>query len=138
MTISRTLSCIVVVLGSVFTLLSLEACQKQPYVQGEILYNNFCANCHMEDGTGLAGNIPPVAQADYLKNNPLEVACIINKGMTGPVEVNGKIYNQPMPPVPQLSDFEITNVINYMNHAWGNDYGIVKLEDVREQLKSCE
>lgn len=125
-------------LGGAATLASLEACQPQPYVQGEILYNNFCANCHMDDGSGLAANIPPLAQADYLKENPLEVACIINKGMTGPVVVNGQTYNQPMAAIPQLSDFEITNVINYINHAWGNDYGIVKLEDVRARLQNCE
>lgn len=138
MSISRILSLLVIGSGTFFTLLSINACQSQPYQQGEILYNNFCASCHMDDGTGLVGNIPPLAQADYLKNNPLMVACIINKGMTGPVEVNGQTYNQPMAAIPQLSEFEITNVINYINHAWGNDYGIVKLEDVRAQLKDCE
>ncbi|GAB5553260.1 MAG: hypothetical protein Sapg2KO_28510 [Saprospiraceae bacterium] len=138
MLISRMLRFLVIISGVLITIISLNACQSQPYPQGEILYNNFCANCHMDDGSGLAGNIPPLAQADYLKNNPLEVACIINKGMTGAVEVNGQTYNQPMAAIPQLSEFEITNVINYINHAWGNDYGIVKLEDVRAKLKVCD
>lgn len=138
MPVSRLLRFTVVALGVLITIISINACQSQPYPQGEILYNNFCASCHMNDGTGLIGNIPPLAQADYLKNNPLEVACIINKGMTGQVEVNGKTYDQPMAAIPQLSEFEITNVINYINHAWGNDYGIVKLEDVRAKLKACD
>lgn len=113
------------------------ACQSQPYKQGEILYNNFCANCHMEDGSGLEGNIPPLAQADYVKENPLATACITRNGMSGELVVNGTTYNQAMPAVKELSEFEITNVINYINHAWGNDYGVVKLEDVRAELEAC-
>lgn len=129
--------------SSVFLLLSVTlffffSCQPQPYQQGEILYGNFCASCHMEDGSGLQGNIPPLAGADYVKNDPLSTACIINKGMNTEIVVNDTTYNQPMPPVPQLSEFEITNVINYINHAWGNDYGVIKLEDVRASLKNCD
>lgn len=118
--------------------LSTFACQSQPYKQGEILYNNFCANCHMEDGSGLKGNIPPLAQADYVRDNPLATACIVRRGMTGEIVVNGVTYNQPMAAIRELSEFEITNVINYINHAWGNDYGVVKLEDVRAELEACQ
>lgn len=118
-------------------LISIFGCQSQPYKQGEILYNNFCANCHMEDGSGLKGNIPPLAGADYVKENPLATACITRKGMTGELIVNGANYNQPMPAITELSEFEITNVINYINHAWGNDYGVVKLKDVRAELSDC-
>jgi len=114
------------------------SCQSQPYQQGEILYNNFCANCHMEDGTGLEGNIPPLAQADYLKNNPLATVCIIRNGMEGPLVVNGLTYQTPMPAVRALSDFEITNVINYINQAWENDYGVVTVAEVREALETCQ
>jgi hypothetical protein len=39
--------------------------------------------------------------------------------------------------IPQLTDFEITNVINYINTAWGNDYGYTKITEVQEALKDC-
>jgi hypothetical protein len=39
--------------------------------------------------------------------------------------------------IPQLSDFEITNVINYINSAWGNDYGYTKITEVQEALETC-
>ncbi len=92
----------------------------------------------MEDGTGLRGLIPPLRGADYVEADPVRMACIIRYGMEGSVVVNDTTYNQAMPGVPQLSDFEITNVINYINQAWGNDYGYVKFEAVKIALESCK
>lgn len=110
---------------------------RKSFWQGEILYYNFCENCHMEDGSGLRGLIPPLANADYVKQDPVRMACIIRYGMEGEVVVNDTTYNQAMPGVPQLTDFEIANVINYINQAWGNDYGYVKFEDVKQALEAC-
>ena len=115
----------------------LFTCESKPHRQGEILYLNFCANCHMDDGSGLAGNIPPLAQSDYVAQNQEQLACIIRYGMEGPIVVNGKTYQNPMAGIPELSEFEIANVINYINQAWGNDYGFIKVEDLRRQLDDC-
>jgi len=65
------------------------------------------------------------------------MACIIRVGQNDTIRVNGRTYNQPMPGNDQLTEFQITNIINYINHAWGNDYGVVKLEDVRRLLEEC-
>ena len=94
----------------------------------------------MEDGTGLPGVIPPLKGADYLKTDPLRAACIIRYGMEGAVVVNDTTYNQPMPGIPEdkISAFEITNIINYINQAWGNDYGYVNYVDVKKQLEACK
>lgn len=118
----------------------LSTCQSNPYEQSEGLYKHFCANCHMEDGTGLRGLIPPLKGADYLKADPLRVACIVRKGMEGPVTVNDTIYNQAMPGLGEdkISAFEITNIINYINQAWGNDYGYVSYIDVKKRLERCD
>lgn len=113
------------------------SCNQEPYPQGKILYENFCANCHMDNGSGLEGLIPPVVGSDYLRDQIRGTACIIRYGREEPMEVNGRQYIQPMPASPQLSDFEINNIINYMRHAWGNDYGYVKLEEVRQALEDC-
>ena len=113
------------------------SCQQEPYQQGKNLYVQHCENCHMADGTGLGGNIPPLAGADYLKEKPGIVSCIIRYGMEGEVLVNGTTYDEPMPGVETLSEFQIANIINYINHAWGNNYGFVKVEDIRTQLENC-
>ena len=102
------------------------------------MYQNFCVNCHMEDGTGLPGNIPPLAGADFLTTHAAELPCIIRYGIQDTIVVNGVTYSAPMAGVPQLTDIEITNIINYMNHAWGNDNGFTRPDDVQKLLANCK
>ena len=92
----------------------------------------------MDDGTGLEGNIPPLAGADYLTLYKSKLACIIRYGIQDTISVNGATYNNAMPGVPQLTDFEIANILNYINHAWGNDYGFVTIDEVRAGLEKCK
>ena len=92
----------------------------------------------MADGTGLGGNIPPLAGADYLASEQELISCIIRNGQAGQIVVNGVTYDEEMPGVPDLTDFQIANIINYINHAWGNDYGFVKVEDIRTELENCK
>jgi len=117
-------------------LLTLGACET-PYTQGRRLYEFHCANCHMDDGTGLSGVIPPLAQADFVRDSMQRLPCIIRKGMQGPVTVNGRTYNQFMPGNPELTSAEIANIINYINSAWGNDYGYMKISDIERVLEDC-
>ncbi len=114
-----------------------QACHRQPYPQGQALYQTHCASCHMDDGLGLRGVIPPLANADYIARDPAAMACIIRYGLQGEVVVNAKTYNQPMEGIPQLTEFQIANIINYINSAWGNDYGYVSVPEVRQRLAAC-
>lgn len=119
-------------------LLLTQNCEQEPYQQGKNLYTKYCENCHMADGTGLGTNIPPLAQADFLKNEQDKIACIIRYGIIDTLIVNGNRYETPMAGIENLTEFQIANVINYINHAWGNDYGFVKVEELRDQLKKCK
>lgn len=91
----------------------------------------------MEDGTGLAQLIPPLAGADYLAADPLASVCITRYGIADTIRVNGVTYNQPMAGIEGLTEFQITNIVNYVNQAWGNDYGDVTLAEVRQRLEEC-
>lgn len=113
-------------------------CNQKPYAHGKIMYENFCVNCHMEDGTGLVGNIPPLAGADYLKDHADKLACIIRYGISEEIIVNDKSYTTPMAGVPQLTDVEIANIINYINHEWGNNNGYTTIQSVQKQLENCQ
>ena len=121
-----------------FVLLIFGRCETYPYQQGKILYTNFCENCHMVDGTGLVGVIPPLAGSDYLAINGEKVPCIIRNGIKGELSVNGRIYNTEMVGIERLTEFEITNIINYIHTSWGNELPIVEHLQVREWLRPCE
>lgn len=112
-------------------------CQDRNHTQGKILYEYYCASCHMEDGKGLRGNIPPLADADYIRKDPVRMACIIRNGMKGEIVVNGTTYNNPMAGYPELTKYEIANIINYVNQAWNNDYGFANPQKIEAALKSC-
>jgi mono/diheme cytochrome c family protein len=113
------------------------------YKQGKILYTRYCANCHMEDGAGLKGLIPPLAKSDYLQAHRAELPCILLRGQKGKLIVNGVEYgNQEMLPVKRLSgdpltDFEMTNILNYISTSMENKEKIWTIDEVREGLKAC-
>ncbi len=92
----------------------------------------------METGEGLQGVIPPLAGVDYLARERDQLACIIRYGQQGPIVVNKVTYNQAMAGVEELNDVEITNVINYIHQAWGNDLPYYPLDSVRWALEQCE
>lgn len=112
-------------------------CNDLGYKQGEQLYKIHCANCHMEDGQGLRSLIPPLANADYLTKYKETIPCIIRKGLKGPIVVNGKTYSQEMVAIPHLNDVEINNIINYINHAWGNNIEDSNIKEVQSSLENC-
>ena len=91
----------------------------------------------MDDGSGLKGLYPPLAKADYLAKHQDHLACIIRYGLSDTIQVNQRTYNQEMPGVKDLNEVQITNVINYVNHAWGNNLQHVKVEDIQRTLKNC-
>ncbi len=125
----------IILAGFAITVL-LNSCGGKTYSQGERLYKAHCGNCHMDDGTGLAKLIPPLVDSDYLKNNQDLIPCILRKGQSGKIEVNGVMYDQEMPGE-KYTEIQINNMINYINSAWGNDYPSVTITQTKERLKNC-
>jgi nitrite reductase (NO-forming) len=52
------------------------------------------------------------------------------KGLTGPITVNGKPYNNMMPPQ-EFTDDQVADALTYVMNSWGNDYGSVSAEEVK-------
>lgn len=116
-------------------LLAPQACGKTEHLQGRNLYLQHCAGCHFENGQGLRQLMPPLAGSDYLENHPDLVVRGIRRGMSGEMVVNGKTYNHEMPGNKELSEFQIVNIVNYINQAWGNDYGSITVNDYRTWME---
>jgi mono/diheme cytochrome c family protein len=127
-----------IVVGFCLPLLSSCSGVQNPYGEGELLYKANCANCHIEDGSGVGELVPPLAKADYLKKADLDLACIIRNGLKGKITVNGIVYEAEMPPHAKLSDVEITNIANYVHNAWGNQRDYISLEQIKKKLSACQ
>lgn len=116
---------------------ALIGCQL-PYEQGRELYVSACANCHMEDGSGLAELIPPLNGSDLVRRNPDLLPCLVRYGMEGPATVKGITYNQAMAPVTGLNDVELANILNYIQYQWGDPDRFYSPDEIRRILKGCD
>lgn len=119
-------------------LCSLFACEDQTYQSGGRIYKKACANCHMDSGEGLGALIPPLAGADYLAKNRDLLPCIARYGLRDTIVVNGKTYAENMAGMPGYSDIQVTNLLNYINHAWGNNNPAYSFEEVEQLLLKCK
>ena len=90
--------------------------------RGKTIYNESCITCHMGKGEGVLGTFPPLAKADYLIKTPEKAIMAIKYGLQGKIKVNGKAYDNMMPPA-GLSDDEVADVMNYIQNSWGNTSG---------------
>jgi mono/diheme cytochrome c family protein len=111
---------------------------QQYYVQGEKLYLMHCSNCHQKNGNGLGLVYPPLKQSDYMTQNVDEVLCLMRYGINGALTVNGKSYNQNMPGIPTLGDLEIAEIATYIYNTWGNNHGLIDVQQVTKIKKNCD
>jgi nitrite reductase (NO-forming) len=105
--------------------------QQEQVAAGKALYAGTCSVCHQNDGKGLPGVFPPLAKSDYMagKSND-ELARIVLNGLTGPLKVNGQDYNSVMPPMSQLTDDEVANILTYVKNDFDNGGGRVTKDEV--------
>lgn len=99
---------------------------------GQALFAGTCSVCHQANGAGLAGVFPPLAKSDYLATDPKRAIGVLLHGLTGKVTVNGSDYNSVMPPMNQLNDDEVANILTYVLNSWGNPGGKILTEDVKQ------
>jgi len=98
---------------------------------GEALFAGTCSVCHQANGAGLPGVFPPLAKSDYFAADPKRAIDVVLRGLTGKLKVNGSDYDSVMPPMNQLNDDEIANILTHVLNSWGNPGGRVSSDDVK-------
>jgi mono/diheme cytochrome c family protein len=88
----------------------------------------------MEKGEGLEDVYPPVAKSDYLMADKKRSIVQVLKGVTGEIKVNGKTYNGDMSGF-DLTDQEVSDVLNYIRNSFGNKGGAVTPAEVKAARK---
>lgn len=104
---------------------------KEQVDAGRALYTGTCSVCHQDNGEGLASVFPPLAKSDYLAalSNEQLIDIVLN-GLTGKLKVNGQDYDSVMPPMSQLTDDDVANILTYVKNTWDNGGGQIEKADV--------
>lgn len=102
--------------------------------KGKELYNSAgsCVACHMPDGNGQKGSVPPLAGSDWLKGGSARSIAISLRGLAGPIKVNGRNYYSAMPPQLLFDDEKLAYILSYVNNAWGNKEALIEQEEVAQ------
>lgn len=103
-------------------------------VLGKALYVSTCQACHQADGKGIEKAFPPLTKSDYFASDPLKIIEVITHGLSGPVTVNGKLFNSVMPRQ-TLSDNQVASVATYILNNFGNKGGEISETDVAKSRK---
>ncbi len=107
---------------------------KASIARGADVYAAQCLSCHMDTGEGIEGVYPPLAKSDYLMADKNRSVQQVLYGVSGEITVNGKTYNGDMPGY-DLSDEEVSDVLNYIRNTWGNKGAAVTPAEVKAQRK---
>lgn len=97
---------------------------------GKQLFMGTCSVCHQPEGQGVENVFPPLAKADYLMDDKARSIDIVLNGLSGAVTVNGKVYNSVMPPMSQLNDDEVADILSYVRSSFGNKGDAVTAAEV--------
>jgi len=89
-----------------------------------------CITCHMANGQGVANVFPNLVGSKFLlEQKVLAVTQVLN----GSLKVGDKTVKYPAPMPPQTaSKEEAVAVINYVLNSFGNNGGVVTMEDVKD------
>lgn len=94
-----------------------------PLAKGEAIFQKTCAACHQRDGLGKDGVAPSLVGSEWvLAPGGERLVRIVLNGLSGPVTVQGRVWNLPMPPWREnLDDDAIAVVLNYIRSSLGTN-----------------
>jgi mono/diheme cytochrome c family protein len=90
-------------------------------VDGAQIFADQCSACHQQNGQGVAGQFPPLAQNPDIFLARDYPARVVLFGLSGKITIGGQSFDGVMPPLGVLKDEEIAAVVRYVRTAWGND-----------------
>jgi len=103
--------------------------------RGKEVYDQNCLACHQIDGSGVPMLTPSLVNAGWVQGDKVRLINIVLKGLKG-VEIDGEMYDNPMPPLAHLSDEDIAAVLTYVRSNFNNKAGPIKKEEVAAARKA--
>ena len=132
---------IILTATSILILISFISFQQKPKFdlaasseRGKEIYLRNCISCHMDQGEGLEGIFPPVANSDYMLADKKRAIQQTLYGANMEMTVNGKVYNGEMNGF-DITDEEMSELMNYIFNSFGNKGGTITPADVKAARK---
>lgn len=105
-------------------------------LDGKQLYSANCVACHQASGQGLAGVFPPLDGSEWVVGDARTIVNILLHGVTGEIEVGGKVYKGSMPAFQQLGDAELAALANFVRSSWSNKAEAIAPELFAQERKA--
>jgi mono/diheme cytochrome c family protein len=106
---------------------------------GKAQYLGLCGACHQPTGLWLPPVFPPLLNSEYVTCSTERLVAIVLKGVIGPITVDGKPYNNMMPPQGAvLTDSKISQITSYVRDAFGSKASPITTEEVTAVRKKYE
>lgn len=113
-----------------FVTILILSCNHVKYPFGERLYNTHCADCHMDDGSGLSSLYPSMTN-ESIVDNYTSIPCVIRHG------INDSSSIIQMLPLKKISAVEIANITNFILQDLNGSDKMVLLDEVNSILSEC-
>ena len=115
------------------------------YPRGATIFQTVCQTCHGADGNGIPSLAPPLNGSNWVQGDKHQLIPIVLYGLTGPVEVAGKLYKSPeingdMPGIGANTTFteeDIAQTLNFIRNAWNNKAPKINATDITNTRKKC-
>ncbi len=104
---------------------------------GMAIYQKYCAACHKADGSGSEGFFPPITKTEGVADKDRLIKTVVS-GLSGPLEVQGKTYDQEMPSFKFMTDKELADVLTYVRASFGNGHPSVTEKEISEYRTSIQ
>lgn len=91
---------------------------------GRLLYQQYCASCHKEDGKGIKGAFPALSGSAIVQGAPEKLSALVLNGT-----------QKQMPAFKFLTDDDAAQILTYIRTQWGNKAGEVSPSIVKKQRK---
>jgi mono/diheme cytochrome c family protein len=108
-------------------------------LEGGILFENYCANCHQRNGKGDNNRFPPLVESSYVTGDKNVLIGIILNGLQGEISVNGKTYSGIMPAhAGLLDDHAIASITTYIRSRFGKQKETISTLEVTNVRNSSK
>ena len=111
---------------------------EEEFETGGKLYAQHCLSCHGPNGQGSEYLIPTLSNTDWVTGDKGRLIRTLLTGLSKPIEINGKMYNQEMPSYAHLKDQELADILTYIRNSFNNKAAGVIAGEVYEEREGLK